>query len=154
MSSMTIRTELPSRLSERVTLPGDPGWDAARRSWNLAVDQHPAAVVEPATPEDVEAVIRFAAQAGLRVAPQATGHGSESLPPLEGALLLKTSAMRRIEVRRDEGIARVEAGARAGEVADAAGEHRLAPVLGLATSVGVVGLALGGGTGWLSGRTA
>ena len=150
MSGMTIRSELPSRLSERVTLPGDPGWDAARRSWNLTVDQHPAAVVEPATPDDVEAVIRFAAQNGLRVAPQATGHGSESLPPLDGALLLKTSAMRKVEVEPGEGIARVEAGARAGEVADAAGEHRLAPVLGLATSVGVVGLALGGGTGWLS----
>ena len=59
---MTIRTDLPSTLRERVTLPGDPGWDAARRSWNLAVDQNPAAVVEPATPEDVEAVIRFAAR--------------------------------------------------------------------------------------------
>jgi FAD/FMN-containing dehydrogenase len=150
MWGMTIRTELPSRLHERVTLPGDPGWDAARRSWNLAVDQNPAAVVEPATPEDVGAVIQFAAQNGLRVAPQSTGHGSESLPPLDGALLLKTSAMRKVEVEPDEGIARVEAGARAGEVADAAGEHRLAPVLGLATSVGVVGLALGGGTGWLS----
>ena len=147
---MTIRTELPSTLSDRVTLPGEPGWDAARRSWNLSVDQHPAAVVEPRTPEDVQAAIRFAAENGLRVAPQATGHGSESLPPLDGALLLKTSALRTVEVRADEGIARVEAGARAGEVADAAGDHRLAPVLGLATSVGVVGLALGGGTGWLS----
>jgi FAD/FMN-containing dehydrogenase len=147
---MTIRTELPSPVRERVTLPGDPGWDEARRSWNLSVDQNPAAVVEPATPEDVEAVIRYAAGNGLRVAPQATGHGSEPLPPLDGALLLKTSAMRTIEIGPDEGIARVEAGARAGEVADAAGEHRLAPVLGLATTVGVVGLALGGGTGWLS----
>jgi len=150
MSGMPIRTELPSRLSERVTLPGDPGWDAARRSWNLAVDQHPAAVAEPATPEDVVATIQFAAENGLRVAPQSTGHGSESLPPLDGALLLKTSAMRKIEVEPDQGIARAEAGARAGEVADAAGRHGLAPVLGLATSVGVVGLAVGGGTGWLS----
>jgi FAD binding domain len=150
MWSMTIRTELPSTLRERVTLPGEPGWDAARRSWNLSVDQNPAAVVEPATPEDVEAVIRFAAENGLRVAPQSTGHGSESLPPLDGALLMKTSAMRGVEVEPDRGVARVEAGARAGEVADAAGAHRLAPVLGLATTVGVVGLALGGGTGWLS----
>src|SRR5215216_2956498 len=150
MSGMPIRTEPPSRLSERVTLPGDPGWDAARRSWNLAVDQHPAAVAEPATPEDVVATIQFAAENGLRVAPQSTGHGSESLPPLDGALLLKTSAMRKIEVEPDQGIARAEAGARAGEVADAAGRHGLAPVLGLATSVGVVGLAVGGGTGWLS----
>jgi FAD/FMN-containing dehydrogenase len=147
---MTLRTEIPSTIRGRVTLPSDPGWDDARRSWNLSVDQHPAAVVEAAGPEDVQAVVQSAAREGLRVAPQATGHGSEPLGPLDGAMLLKTSAMRAVTVEADAGIARVEAGALAGEVADAAGAHRLAPVLGLATTVGVTGLALGGGTGWLS----
>jgi FAD/FMN-containing dehydrogenase len=150
MSGMTIRTELPDTIRERVTLPDDPGWDDARRSWNLSVDQNPAAVLDAAAPEHVQTAIEFAAENGLRVAPQSTGHGSESLPALDGAILLKTSSMRAIEVDPDEGIARVGAGAQAGEVAAAAGEHRLAPVLGLASTVGVIGLALGGGTGWLS----
>ena len=35
--------------------PGDPGWDDARRAWNLAVDQHPAAVAIPRTAHDVVA---------------------------------------------------------------------------------------------------
>jgi hypothetical protein len=30
----------------RVVLPDDAGWDEARRSWNLSVDQRAAAVVE------------------------------------------------------------------------------------------------------------
>ncbi len=139
----------------RVTAPGDPEWDAARGSWNLAVDQHPAFVVEAASADDVEAVVRAAARQGLRVAPQATGHGSEALGPLDGAVLLKTSGLRSVSV--DGGAsggagatARVEAGAPAGEVARAAGAHGLAPVLGLAPTVGVAGLALGGGIGWLS----
>jgi FAD/FMN-containing dehydrogenase len=106
--------------------------------------------VEAAGPEDVQAVVRVAAREGLRVAPQATGHGSEALGPLDGAVLLKTSRMRGVTVDPRAGVARVGAGALAAQVSDAAAAHRLAPVLGLAPSVGVAGFMLGGGTGWLS----
>jgi FAD/FMN-containing dehydrogenase len=147
---MTIGETLDATVRGRVTMPGDEGWDDARRSWNLSVDQRPDAVVEAAGSEDVQAVVRFAREQGLRVAPQATGHGSEALGSLDGAILLKTSAMRAVAVDPESRVARVQAGARAGEVADAAGAHGLAPVLGLASTVGAVGLALGGGTGWLS----
>src|SRR4051812_50121506 len=74
----------------RVVLPGDADWDQARRSWNLSVDQRPAAVVEAAGVEDVQAVLR----SGLRVAPPSTGHGSEGLPGPQGAGPLETSPPR------------------------------------------------------------
>jgi UDP-N-acetylenolpyruvoylglucosamine reductase len=147
---MTISEALAASVRGRVTMSGDERWDDARRAWNLSVDQRPDAVVEATGSEDVQAVVRFARQEGLRVAPQATGHGAEALGPLEGAILLKTSAMRGVAVDPDARTVRVQAGARAGDVAEAAGAHGLAPVLGLASTVGVVGLALGGGTGWLS----
>jgi FAD/FMN-containing dehydrogenase len=142
--------ELRAAVGGRVTMPEDPNWDEARTSFNLSVDQRPAVVAHAANAEDVQEVVRFAAANGLRVAPQGTGHGSESLGALDGAILLKTSAMREVTVDAENGVARAEAGALAGEVAAAAGEHGRAPVLGLATTVGVTGLALGGGTGWLS----
>ncbi len=144
MTVRRIQARLRDGVSGRLVLPGDAGWDDARRSWNLSVDQRPAAVVEAAGAEDVAVVLR----SGLRVAAQATGHGSEGLPDLEGAVLLKTSLLREVSVDGD--VVRAGAGALAGDVAAAAGEHGLAPVLGLAPSVGVAGLALGGGTGWLS----
>jgi FAD/FMN-containing dehydrogenase len=128
----------------RAVLPGDPAWDEARRSWNLAVDQRPAAVVEAAGAADIAALLR----AGLRVAPQSTGHGSELLGPLDDVVLLKTSRLK--ELSFSDGVLRAGAGVLAGEAADAAAEHGVAPVLGLAAGVGVAGLALGGGTGWLS----
>src|SRR3954468_6997846 len=142
----------------RAVLPGDPAWDEARRSWNLAVDQRPAAVVEAAGAADVAALLR----AGLRVAPQATGHGSELLGPLDDVVLLKTSRLKEVKVvggiagastgvvARPTAILRAGAGVLAREAADAAAEHGAAPVLGLAAGVGVTGLVLGGGTGWLS----
>jgi FAD/FMN-containing dehydrogenase len=150
MTTRSLSPDTFAALRGRVTMPGDTGWDAARSGWNRAVDQRPVAVVEAVGAGDVEAVLRIARDAGLRVAPQATGHGAESLGPLEGTILLKTSAMRGVQVDPDAGVARVEAGAQAGAVADAAGAHGLAPVLGLAATVGVAGLALDGGTGWLS----
>src|SRR3954468_11656564 len=96
LSGMTMRQMKPllDAINGRVVLPDDAGWDEARRSWNLSVDQNPAAVVEAAGPEDVQVVLR----SGLRVAPQATGHRSEALPDLEGAVLLKTSRMREVTV--------------------------------------------------------
>jgi FAD binding domain len=142
--------ELGASVRGRLTVPSDDRWDEARRSWNLSVDQRPAAVLEAADADDVQALMRLAARSGFAVAPQTTGHGSESLGPLDGVVLLKTSAMRAVAVDPEARTARIEAGVLAGEVADAAGAHGLAPALGLAPTVGVTGLVLGGGTGWLS----
>ena len=145
-----MTSTLHETLRGRLVLPGDPGWDGARRSWNLSIDQRPAAVTEVASADDVQDVVRLAAREGLRVAPQATGHGSEALGPLDDAVLLKTSGLRGVVMRPEARTVRIGAGVLAGEAAAAAGKHGLAPVLGLAATVGVAGLALGGGTGWLS----
>ena len=157
MAAMTTHPlpELPidrlrADLDGRLLLPGDRDYDRARLPWNRSVEQHPAAVVEAASVADVQATVRRARALGLRVAPQSTGHGAESLASLAGAILLRTAALDDIDVDVDARTARVGAGVTAGAVAVAAGEHGLAPVLGLAPSVGVAGLALGGGLGWLS----
>ena len=63
-----------------VTGPGDDGYDGARQAWNLVADQRPAAVVHAGGVGDVAAVVRFAAEHDLKVAPQATGHGAVALP--------------------------------------------------------------------------
>jgi FAD/FMN-containing dehydrogenase len=132
----------------RVILPGEPGWDDARAAWNLSADQRPSAVVQAADADDIAAVLR----AGCRVAPQATGHGAEALGPLDETVLLKTSGLSGVSVDPGARLARVEAGVRAADAAAAAAAHGLAPVLGFAGTVGVVGLTLSGGTGWLSRR--
>jgi hypothetical protein len=152
MTTHSLPDLLRSEIAGRVVVPGDAGWDEARRSWNTSVDQHPAAVVEATSVADVQATVRHARGAGLRVAPQATGHGSEALglTTLRGAILLRTSGLDAVVVDPATRRATVGAGARADTVADVAGAHGLAPVLGLAASVGVAGLSLGGGVGWLS----
>lgn len=141
---------LRNALAGEVVGPGDDGWDEARRAWNLAVDQRPAVVAFAAGVEDVRATVAFAAAEGLAVAAQATGHGALSLGPLDDSVLLKTSRIAGIEVDAGARRARVEAGALAGDVVAAAAEHGLAPLVGSAVDVGVVGFTLGGGLGWLA----
>jgi FAD/FMN-containing dehydrogenase len=133
-----------------VHLPGDPGYDDARLAWNVAVPQLPAAVAFPASAGDVREVVRAAAAAGLRVAPQGTGHNARPLPALDDAVLLRTSAMRGVQVDAERRVARVEAGALWADVVGPAAREGLAALHGSARDVSVVGHALGGGVGWYS----
>ncbi|MCV2491622.1 FAD-binding oxidoreductase [Geodermatophilus sp. YIM 151500] len=136
-----------------VHLPGDPAYDLARGGWNLRFADYPAAVVYPAFPDEVAAVLRAAAAAGLAVAPQGTGHGA---PPLEGrlagAVLLRTAAMAELSVDVERRSARVGAGVLWGDLTDAAGRHGLAALHPSSPDVGVVGFSLGGGIGWYARR--
>jgi len=132
-----------------VAVPSDADWDQARAPWNLQVDQRPEAVAFAEGAGDVAAVVRFAAANGLRVAGQGTGHGAGPLPPLEGAILLKTERMRGIEIDPQERTARVEAGVLSLELAEAAGAHGLSSLPGSSPDVGVVGFSVGGGLSWL-----
>ena len=135
-----------------VLVPGDHGYDEARRAWNLAVDQRPAAVVLAASSADVTRAVRFARARGMRIAPQGTGHGAEPLESLDGALLLRTARMRRVDIDPAARTARAEAGAWWGDVTVPAGEHGLAALAGTSPDVGVTGYTLGGGIGWLARR--
>lgn len=141
---------LRTRIHGELILPDDPQWDEARRAWQLLVDQRPAAVVVAADVQDVVAVVTTARELGLRVAPQSTGHGAGALGPLDDTILLRTSRLDTVEVHAETESVTVGAGARWGAVTAAAAAHGLAAVAGMASTVGVVGFALGGGLGWLA----
>lgn len=150
-TAATLRaTSLRGLCAGAVHLPGNPGYDEARVPWNVAVDQRPAAVAYPATPAEVSAVVRAAAAAGLKVAPQGTGHNAGPLGPLDDIVLLRTSAMTGIRVDAENRTARVEAGVLWLDVVEAAAEHGLAALHGSSPDVGVVGYSLGGGIGWFA----
>ena len=149
LPSIDVET-LRSRLYGDVFGPDDEGWDEARRAWNLAVDQRPAAVALPLTDADVVAVVDFAREEGLRVAPQGTGHGASALASLERTILLATRCMRGVRIDPHTRRARVRAGALWADVTTPASAYGLAPLAGSAHDVGVVGYTLGGGLSWLA----
>ncbi|HUB98666.1 MAG TPA: FAD-binding oxidoreductase [Solirubrobacterales bacterium] len=128
--------------------PEEDGWDAERGAFNLNVNQQPAMIAVPASAEEVSAVVRYAGENGLRVAPQRTGHNAEPMGPLADSILLKTSRLDRVQIDAGARRARVGAGARWGDVVPQASELGLAALHGSTPDVSVAGYTLGGGMGW------
>ncbi|MFJ1707089.1 FAD-binding oxidoreductase [Kitasatospora sp. NPDC088346] len=137
-------------ISGPVFRPGDEGYDAERRGYNLALDHRPALVVGALDAADVSAAVRYAAGAGLGVAVQATGHGVSV--PTDGQLVISTARMDGVRVDPVARTAQVGAGARWHQVIAAAAPYGLAPLSGSNPDVGAVGYTLGGGIGLLGRR--
>ena len=150
-TEMTIDlSPLRDRFTGDLQTSADPGWDEARRAWNLAVDQHPAVVAIPEDAADVARAVRFARDRGIRVAVQGTGHNAAAHGDLAGVLLIKTERLRDVRVEPATRTARVGAGVTWGEVVGPAAEHGLAALAGSSHDVGIVGYSLGGGVSWLA----
>lgn len=137
-------------LGDRVVLPGDERYDAARLPWNLAVDQRPAAVAVPRSAAEVATIVRMAAETGLRVAPQSTGHNAGPLAAqgLDDVVVVRMSEMSMAIADPTRGIVRVEGGTLWEPAVDAAAAHGKAVLHGSSPDVGIAGYSLGGGIGW------
>jgi FAD/FMN-containing dehydrogenase len=130
-------------LADRLLDPRSPAGEAELAPFNAAHVHAPLAAVAARSAEEVRTAVQYAADHGLTVSVQATGHGA-SAPYVEG-LLISTRQMTGVEVDPRTRTARVEAGAKWRAVIDAAAAHGLAALSGSTSDVGVVGYTLGGG---------
>ncbi len=130
--------------------PGEPTYDAARRSWNLNADHRPALVVRARTVTDVQRAVRHAAAAGLGVGVMATGHGTGTA--VSDGVLVNTADLGGFRIDPAARTARVAAGERWAGLVAAAAPYGLAGLTGSSPAVGIVGYTLGGGFGWLGRR--
>jgi FAD binding domain len=72
----------------QVLLPGQGGYDQARRVWNAMVDRHPVMIARCASPADVAAAVGFARAHGLEVGVRCGGHSVLGLSVPDGGLML------------------------------------------------------------------
>ncbi|MET9909909.1 FAD-binding oxidoreductase [Streptomyces sp. NPDC006476] len=136
-------TSVDNTATPRFLRPGDPGYDDELAGFQTGFAQRPAVVCAAGTAEDVIAAVRYAADRGLPIGVQATGHG---LPGgFEGGVLVTTKRMDRVTVDAEARTVRVQAGVRWGQVVAAAEPYGLAPLNGSAPGVGAVSYTLGGG---------
>lgn len=152
MSLQSMSSDLTANLLRNASetelhLPGDAEFDTARTPWNVSVDLQPAAVAYPRSPDEVAELVSAAGRAGLRIAPQSTGHNAGPLAQhdLSDVVLLKTCRMLDVSVNPETQTARVEGGALWGDVTREAGRYGLAALHGSSPDVGVAGYSLGGG---------
>jgi FAD/FMN-containing dehydrogenase len=144
--------ELESRIEGRLLRDGDKGWDEAGLIWNAMVARKPALVVQPRSAHDVAACVGFARDNVLLLGIKGGGHNLAGTSIAEGGLVLDMSEMRQIAVDPHARLAHVGPGCRLHDVDSATQEHGLATVLGFISDVGVAGLTLGGGLGYLARR--
>jgi FAD/FMN-containing dehydrogenase len=144
--------ELAANVRGRLLRAGDADWADAVLVWNGMVATQPALVLQPASAEDVAAAVRFAREHGLLLSIKGGGHHIAGTAIAEAGLTLDMSRMRHIRVDPDAKLAEVGPGCLLADVDRATQEHGLATVLGFISEVGVAGLTLGGGLGYLTRR--
>lgn len=140
----SLRRAVTGEVFER----GDPEMADHVATQNTLIRHEPDVAVVVADEADVSTAVRFAAEHGLPVSVQSTGHGAWG--PITTGLLVVTSRLDSVTVDPDEHIATIGAGARWSAVIDAAAPYGLAPVTGSSPHVGAVGYTLGGGLGPLA----
>ena len=129
--------------------PDADDYNRARRVHNAAVDRHPALIVRPTDADDVALVVAHAQERGLPLVIRAGGHSMGGHSTGDGALVLDLSAMRDVAIDAVERTAWADAGVLAGEYTTVSHAHGLVTPFGDTGRVGVAGIALGGGVGWL-----
>jgi FAD/FMN-containing dehydrogenase len=132
----------------RVTLPGDADYDPARAVFYGWVDKRPAAIIRVVNEGEVARVIKLARQSGLDLAVRSGGHSNAGYGVCDG-IVLDLSKMRGLEINVEGLTAWAQSGLTAGEYTTAAAAHGLATGFGDTGSVGIGGLTLGGGVGYL-----
>jgi len=145
-------SELGRGRGTRILFPEDEGFAAATRTWNGMVARTPALVAQPATPDAVAEIVRFAAEHDLLVSVRGGGHNIAGTAVAPGGLTIDMGSMRAVAVDPARRIARVQPGCVLGDVDTATQQHGLATVLGFVSETGVAGLTLGGGWGYLTRR--
>ncbi len=137
---------LAASLAGTLVLSTNPAWQLDRLLYNSKFDLHPLAIAYCSTPDDVARCLDFTASHGVALAARSGGHSYGGYSSAPG-LVIDVSNMSSISVDSSANTAVVGAGAKLIDIYNAIGRHdRLLPG-GSCPTVGIAGLALGGGVG-------
>ena len=163
MTSRTVSRSTPTGAAEGIEgfrerlrgglhQPGDAAYREATRLWNGLIEKTPALIVRPAGTADVVAAVDYARGAGLPVSVRGGGHNIGGTALADAGLTIDMSRLRGIQVDAGRRTVTVEPGCLLGDVDRETQLHGLATPLGFISEVGVAGLTLGGGLGYLTRR--
>ena len=140
---------LRSAIKGRVLAPTDEGYDEARKVFVAAIDRRPAVIIQAADPSDVARAVAHARDTGLELAIRSGGHSIPGYGVTDGGIVLDLSEMKQLDIDVERRTAWAQTGLTAGEYTAATGVFGLATGFGDTGSVGIGGITLGGGIGFL-----
>lgn len=148
-----VLTEPIDLLRERVRgaifTDHDAGYETVRKPSLLFPNPRPYAIVQTETVADIVTTVDFAREIGFPLAVRSGGHSLSGFGNVDDGIVIDLSRMKQIELDPATGVARVQAGAITQDVVAAASPYGLVLSTGDSATVGLGGLATGGGIGFL-----
>jgi FAD/FMN-containing dehydrogenase len=141
----TTDTPVPAQ----VLVPGQEGYDEARRVFNGMIDRSPAVIVRCHDTAGVASAVEMAREQRLQLSVYGGGHGVTGSAVIDGGLCIDMRGMKTLVVDPEARTIVADAGLTWGEIDTATQAHGLAVTGGRMSTTGVAGLALGSGSGWL-----
>lgn len=141
--------KLRPQLDGRIIMPADVGYDEARAVYPAGVDHRPAVVIRPDRAAQVAEVVLLARETGMPLSVRGGGHSNAGHGVSDGGIMLDLALLRGLDIDVATRTAWAGAGLSAGEYTVAAEAHGLATGFGDTGTVGIGGLTLGGGIGYL-----
>ncbi len=132
--------------------PGDAGYDDARAVYYRWINRRPAVIVRAADAADISYIVTLARETGLELAVRSGGHSLAGYSVSDGGIVLDLSTMRALEIDATRRTAWAQTGLTAGDYTVATGAHGLATGFGDSGEVGIGGITLGRGVGYLGRR--
>jgi FAD/FMN-containing dehydrogenase len=142
--------EFRQNLRGEVILPGDSGYQDARKVYNGMIDKNPAIIAKCFDVADVMTAVNFGRNNNMLISVRGGGHNAGGLGICDDGLVIDLSQIRYAHVDPEKKTIRVGGGSQWGDVDHAGHPFGLAVPAGIISTTGVAGLALGGGVGYLS----
>jgi len=141
--------ELRASLDGSVLVPGDDGFDEVASRTFMARDVRPSLIIRATSAADVARAVSFARGSGLELAVRSGGHSGAGHSATDGGLLLDLAGLDGIDLDPASRTVWAGAGLTAAALTTALDAHGLVIGFGDTGSVGIGGITLGGGSGFL-----
>jgi FAD/FMN-containing dehydrogenase len=130
--------------------PDDPKYNEVRTLYNGMIDKRPRLIAHCVDTADVVTAVRFGRENELLTAIRGGGHNGPGLGSCDDGLLIDLSGMKGVHVNPIDRTVRAQPGCSQGDVDHTTHGYGLAVPAGIVSTTGISGLALGGGSGYLS----
>ncbi len=144
-----ISKDIKALFKGRTILPGDADYDNARTVFYGGIDKKPAVIIKVANAEDVKKSIMLAKDEKLELAVRSGGHSVAGYSTTDGGIVIDLRELKKLEINTKDNTATAETGLTAMDVTTELDKHNLVLGFGDTGSVGIGGITLGGGVGFL-----
>src|SRR5689334_5633018 len=141
---------MPTKLTGQIVLPGNPNYNLARRDFNLRFSKFPKVIVFCNRVQDVINAVKWAREKNVPIRIRSGRHSYEAFSLVNKGIIIDISHLKKVQVDKKRRIALIQAGIPLEDVYDELWKHRVTIPAGTCPTVGLAGLTLGGGIGFLS----